>query len=211
MSLSFRIYQQRLQVSVIKFSPGSNHRTRAFFHDFLGSLPAGINQGMKVLFHLLFVLPISALPTLAFPYQAVPADRYLCPVLYCIIVQYLQIFWPDPVIAVDVCNILPFCQAGSCISGPGQPTIFLVHGADSGVLPGIPVADLPAVIRGAVIYQDQLKVLKCLAQYGFNACIQILLHPVNRDNYTYHIFRSSTLELPMHIVSSADSIYKICG
>ena len=137
---------------MIKLSPGSNHRTCAFFHNLFGSLPAGINHGMEDLFPLIFVLPafvllVLTLSAFVLPFQAVCTDRYLRLEFYGIIIQHLQVFRLDPVITVNVCNILPCCQAKPCVSGPGQPPVFLVHDADPGILPCIPVAHLPTSVR----------------------------------------------------------------
>lgn len=86
---------------------------------------------------------------------------------------------------------LRFVQGG--VPGGAGTGVGLVNDPNAAVLLCPPIADFTAVVRRAVVYQEDFQVFIDLTGDGFQTPIQVFFHPVNRDNHRnqgklFHIF-----------------------
>ena len=74
----------------------------------------------------------------------------------------------EGVVGVEKDKILPDGARNGIAARRHQPAVFLVKDADAGILRGVLVADRAAVVGGAVVHQQQLKVLTGLPENGIS-------------------------------------------
>ena len=100
----------------------------------------------------------------------------------------LQGFRVNPVVVVVEENPLAVrvvvdpVQAG--VSRRADSGVLLMNDVHPGVFRSIAIADFPAIVRAAVVHQDELQVPEGLTQNALDAPGQILRHFVNRHNHT---------------------------
>ena len=87
------------------------------------------------------------------------------------------------------------------VSCHADALIFLVNHVNPGVFFRIAVADLPAVVRAAVVHQNQLQIPEGLIQNSFDTPGQILRHFIYRHNHADLCHGKA----PFQVVSIKDS------
>ena len=104
----------------------------------------------------------------------------------------LEGIWRDKIIAVQEKQIIPLGRFNAGIAGSAQAAVFLMdHPAM--VLPGQLVAHGGAVIRGAVVHQNQLIVPAGLGNHGGYAGFQIVLYVIYGNDHRKSHRRVSSL------------------
>ena len=89
------------------------------------------------------------------------------------------------VIRVDKSNPLSARHFKPQITCRTHSTIFFMPYPDTGILCGISVTNIPATIRTAVIYEQQLKITVRLLQDTIHTVSQSILGLIYRNNYRY--------------------------
>ena len=103
-------------------------------------------------------------------------------------VEHLQKFRVHPVVAVHKGNppADTVCEnpVNAGIPGGRQAAVFLMNHMNPAVPKGVTVAKNAAVIRGAVVHQNQLEIPVGLSQDTLHTAAQEGLHLVNRHDHT---------------------------
>ena len=89
----------------------------------------------------------------------------------------------DPVVAVRQEDPRGYRLPDACVPSASQALVLLVDHPDAAVCLGQSIAKLAAVIGGAVIHQQQLKILFRLGQHRLDTLLQIPLHIVHRHDH----------------------------
>ena len=87
-----------------------------------------------------------------------------------------------PVVTVDEDHVFSGGLVQPRVPGGGDAPVGLVDDPDPGILCSPGVAEGWTAVRGAVVYEQQLKVLLGLAQDALYADIEIILNLEDRDN-----------------------------
>ena len=76
--------------------------------------------------------------------------------------QNTQGFRLNPVIRINKIQEPAFSSAYPCIAGSADPVVFLADDGYPAVLPAVFLQDVPAAVRGAIVYADDLNVCQAL-------------------------------------------------
>ena len=109
------------------------------------------------------------------------------------------------IVGVQKTDPLAPCCLHTCIPGRAQPAVLLPDGPDAAVPPGVFLHDVPAVVRGAVVHHDDLKLLPRLGQQAVQTLRQILFDVIDRNDdrdqrlFCIHLILFSSSQLPSHV------------
>ena len=117
------------------------------------------------------------------------ADADICAVCFCGVQQSLEGFGMNKIIAVHEEQPLAIAvgegPVDAGVPGGGKSPVFLMNYDDSGIFFGVFFTNLAASVRTAVVYQNQLKVLKGLSEDAVYAPVQVLFDLKYWNDYAY--------------------------
>lgn len=97
----------------------------------------------------------------------------------------LQTIRHATVVCIEKRDIVAACKFESFITCSGLAAVFVMRYDAQARIMIVSSDDLRCVIRGAIIYDQQLEIRECLAQYAFDGLGNIIFAIESRDKYRY--------------------------
>src|SRR5699024_473233 len=119
------------------------------------------------------------------------AENHVCSRLLLVLDQHPDCIFCQKIIAVQVYDKISGGNSRAAFASRRKPSVFFFQMDDSFVLGGKTVDDVPAIIRGSVVYYNDFQIFVWLIANGLQAFGKIAGNVVHRNdnrNFWGHIF-----------------------